>query len=112
MARKSVTHVIVGRPNAGAGLGAGGGLAARKLQQEIARGGWKGVKIVGVEWYAFSLSFFAFVCAYVCLWTIHSNRFFCRVLESIKAERRLSESRFAVVHVAAKGQRSVRGMFG
>ncbi|KAJ5815240.1 hypothetical protein N7474_007017 [Penicillium riverlandense] len=84
MARKSVTHVIVGQPNTGAGLGAGGGLSARKLQQEIARGGWKGVKIVSVEW----------------------------VLESIKAERRLSESRFAVVHVAAKGQRSVRGMFG
>ncbi|CAL5874844.1 uncharacterized protein PFLUO_LOCUS9146 [Penicillium psychrofluorescens] len=84
MARKSVTHVIVGQPNTGAGRGAGGGLAARKLQQEIARGGWKGVKVVSVEW----------------------------VLESIKAERRLSESRFAVVHVAAKGQRSVRGMFG
>ncbi|KAJ5605942.1 hypothetical protein N7510_008723, partial [Penicillium lagena] len=84
MARKSVTHVIVGQPNTGANLGAGGGLAARKLQQEIVRGGWKGVRIVSVEW----------------------------VLESLKAERRLSESRFAVVHVAAKGQRSVRGMFG
>lgn len=87
MARKSVTHVIVGQPNikhispstsTGASSttkaasstttgvtspsttqnqkqalfkGAGGGLAARKLQQEIARGGWRGVKVVSVEWY-------------------------------------------------------------
>lgn len=35
-----------------------------------------------------------------------------RVLESIKAGRRLAESRFAVLHVADKGQKSVRGMFG
>lgn len=66
MARKSVTHVIVGQPNTGAGLGAGGGLAARKFQQEIARGGWKGVKVVSVEWYVssslpFFLSFWFFV---------------------------------------------------
>lgn len=52
MARKSVSHMIVGQPNAGAEAGgAGGGLSARKLQQEIARGGWKGVKITSVEWY-------------------------------------------------------------
>ncbi|KAJ5084243.1 hypothetical protein NUU61_008822 [Penicillium alfredii] len=96
MARKTVTHVIVGQPNSGPststavrtgggiGVGAGGGFAARKLQQEIARGGWKSVKVVGVDW----------------------------ALESIKAERRLAESRFAVLHVAAKGQKSVAGMFG
>ena len=54
MARKAVSHVIIGQPNAisnKATLGAGGGLSARKLQQEIARGGWKGIRIVGVEWY-------------------------------------------------------------
>lgn len=57
MARKTVTHVLVGQPNTGAGSGsrtavsgAGGGLAASKLQQEIARGGWKGVKVVCVDW--------------------------------------------------------------
>ena len=55
MARKSVSHMIVGQPNAGAEAGgAGGGLSARKLQQEIARGGWKGVKITNVEWYGCS----------------------------------------------------------
>lgn len=90
MTRKTVTHVLVGQPNTGAGSGsgtaisgAGGGLAARKLQQEIARGGWKGVKVVSVDW----------------------------ALESIKAGRRLAESRFPGMHVAAKGQRSVAGMF-
>jgi hypothetical protein len=35
-----------------------------------------------------------------------------RALESIKAGRRLAESRFPVMHVAAIGQRSVAGMFG
>lgn len=35
-----------------------------------------------------------------------------RVLESIKAGKRLAESRFAVLSVAPKGQRSVAGMFG
>ncbi|KAL3469875.1 hypothetical protein BJX99DRAFT_62556 [Aspergillus californicus] len=66
---RRITHVIIGKPNAGPGRGgAGGGLAAGKLQKEISRGGWKGVKIVGVEW----------------------------VLESIKAGKRLPETRFAV----------------
>ncbi|KAJ5365078.1 hypothetical protein N7517_007964 [Penicillium concentricum] len=88
MARKTVTHVLVGQPNTGAGggaavSGAGGGLAAGKLQQEIARGGWKGVKVVSVDW----------------------------ALESIKAGRRLAESRFPGMHVASKGQRGVAGMF-
>ncbi|CAI7642976.1 unnamed protein product [Penicillium viridicatum] len=91
MTRKTVTHVLVGQPNTGAGSGsgttvsgAGGGLSASKLQQEIARGGWKGVKVVSVDW----------------------------ALESIKAGRRLAESRFPGMHVAAKGQRSVAGIFG
>ncbi|CAI7570551.1 unnamed protein product [Penicillium glandicola] len=89
MARKTVTHVLIGQPNTGAVggtavSGAGGGLSARKLQQEIARGGWKGVKVVSVDW----------------------------ALESIKAGRRLAESRFPGMHVAARGQRSVAGMFG
>lgn len=55
MMRKKVSHVIVGQPNAASSnsssMGAGGGLAAGKLQQEIARGGWKGVKDTGVDWY-------------------------------------------------------------
>ncbi|KAJ5888779.1 hypothetical protein N7495_008820 [Penicillium taxi] len=84
MTRKSVTHVVVGAPNAvGVGAGAGGGLSARKMQLEIGRGGWKGVRVVGVDW----------------------------ALESVEAGRRLAESRFEVLHVAEKGQRSIAGMF-
>ncbi|KAL5340745.1 hypothetical protein BJX70DRAFT_396445 [Aspergillus crustosus] len=65
---RRVTHVIIGKPNAGPGKGAGGGLAAGKIQKEIKRGGWRGMRIVGVEW----------------------------VLESIKAGERLPETRFVV----------------
>ncbi|OQE20348.1 hypothetical protein PENSTE_c013G10195 [Penicillium steckii] len=83
MSRKNVTHIIVAQPGT-KGSGAGGGLAARKLENEISRGGWKGTKIVGVEW----------------------------VLESIQAGKRLSEARFSVLNVASKGQRSVAGYFG
>ncbi|KAJ5234561.1 uncharacterized protein N7469_003729 [Penicillium citrinum] len=83
MSRKNVTHIIVAQPGT-KGSGAGGGLAARKLETEISRGGWKGTKIVGIEW----------------------------VLESIKAGKRLSEVRFSVLNVASKGQRSVAGYFG
>ncbi|KAJ5386954.1 hypothetical protein N7509_009495 [Penicillium cosmopolitanum] len=83
MARKGVTHIIVAAPGT-TGAGAGGGLAARKLQMEISRGGWKGVRVVGVEW----------------------------ALESIKAGKRLAESKFSVLNIAPKGQRSVAGFFG
>jgi hypothetical protein len=48
LGRRSVTHVILGTAN-GHG-GAGGGLAATKIQKEIARVGGKGLKFVGVEW--------------------------------------------------------------
>lgn len=49
LGRRRVTHVILGRP-AGGGTGAGGGLAAGKLEREIRRTGGCGVKYVGVEW--------------------------------------------------------------
>ena len=52
LGRRSVTHVILGTPiNAPeGGQGAGGGLAAGKIQKEIKRVGGCGVKYVGVEW--------------------------------------------------------------
>lgn len=53
---RSVTHVIIGRPNTGANRGAGGGLAAGKLQKEIEKCG-TGVKVVGVEWYLSIMSY-------------------------------------------------------
>jgi hypothetical protein len=101
MARKTVTHVLVGQPNTGTS-GAGGGLSASKLQQEIARGGWKGVKIVSVDWYVFLIRD----------WVRWGYLTICRAVESIKAGKRLAESLFPGLHVAAKGQRSVAGMFG
>jgi hypothetical protein len=57
-ARRTVTHVVLGKPNeVGRGSGgAGGVLAAGKIQREITRvrgGGMEcGVQYVGVEWYA------------------------------------------------------------
>lgn len=83
LGRRTVTHVILGTPNGHANTnGAGGGLAATKIHREVQRVGGKGVKFVGVEW----------------------------VLESIKVGKRLSEARFANLHTAAKGQRSVYGL--
>ncbi|KAL8949397.1 MAG: hypothetical protein Q9222_004498, partial [Ikaeria aurantiellina] len=84
LGRRSVTHVILGTPNGAArGNGAGGGLAATKIQKEIQRVRGKGVKYVGVEW----------------------------VLDSLKAGRRLPEAQFSNLTLAAKGQKSVYGMF-
>lgn len=85
LGRRSVTHVIVGRPNDSStrGSGAGGGLSGTKIQKEIDRVRGCGIKFVGVEW----------------------------VLECIKAGKRVSEARFAVVSTAPKGVGSVAGMF-
>ncbi|KAL2261650.1 hypothetical protein VTK26DRAFT_3692 [Humicola hyalothermophila] len=82
LARRQVTHVILGKPS-GPSAGAGGGLAGGKLQKEIRRVGGCGIKYVGVEW----------------------------VLESIKAGKRLPEARFANLKIAARGQQSVLGSF-
>lgn len=44
-------------------------------------------------------------------WMLLSDTFWnCRVLESIKANRRLPESRFSPLKLAPKGQNSVFGM--
>ncbi|KAI4248607.1 MAG: hypothetical protein LQ352_005888 [Teloschistes flavicans] len=84
LGRRSVTHVVLGTPNGSARVkGAGGGLAATKIQKEIQRVGGKGVKYVGVEW----------------------------VLESLKVGKRLPEARFSNITLAAKGQKSVYVMF-
>jgi BRCT domain, a BRCA1 C-terminus domain len=59
-----------------------GRLAAGKIQKEVTKIGGKGVKFVGVQW----------------------------VLDSIEKGRRQPESRYEVVRLAMKGQRSVLGM--
>lgn len=51
LGRRQVTHVILGNPCGRAGgMGAGGGLAAMKIQKEIKRTGGCGIRYVSVEW--------------------------------------------------------------
>ncbi|KAF2753826.1 hypothetical protein EJ05DRAFT_173364 [Pseudovirgaria hyperparasitica] len=87
LARRQVTHVILGTPSIHSmKSGAGGGLASSKIQKEIQRVRGKGVKYISAEW----------------------------VVESIKAGKRLPETRFArnagVDIGKAKGQGSVFDM--
>lgn len=107
LGRRSVTHVILG--NTSRSGGAGGGLAGGKIQKEIARVGGKGIKFVSVEWWVTLLaaSGLTWCCSSQ---TFHTNMY-GRVIESIKAGKRLQEARFSNVKVVAKGQRSVLGMF-
>jgi hypothetical protein len=61
LARRQVTHVILGRPCGRENIsglttskpGAGGGLAATKIQKEIKRVGGCGIRYVGAEWYIY-----------------------------------------------------------
>ncbi|KAI9858252.1 MAG: hypothetical protein M1824_004422 [Vezdaea acicularis] len=78
LGRRSVSHVILGRPNS-AGKGAGGGLAGGKLEKEMRISRSVGVKYVSVDW----------------------------ILESIRAGIRLPEARFAPLSLARSGQKSI-----
>lgn len=82
LGRRTVTHVIIGRPKSAGG--SGGGLAGSKIQKEITRVGGNAVKFVTAEW----------------------------VLESVKAGKRLPESQFAALKLAPNGVASVSDMFG
>lgn len=82
LARRSVTHVIVGRPNGKVG-GAGGGLSGSKIEKEIQRVRGCGVKFVNVEW----------------------------VLDSLGAGKKLPEHKYEGVKTAPRGVSSVVGMF-
>ncbi|KAL5596844.1 hypothetical protein BROUX41_006472 [Berkeleyomyces rouxiae] len=82
LARRRVTHVILGRSGV-VGHGAGGGLASTKINKEIQKTAGSSVKYVNVEW----------------------------VLESLKAGKRLPETRFSAVKVAHQAQKSVYSMF-
>jgi len=51
LSRRQLTHVILGNPCGRAGsIGAGGGLAATKIQKEIKRTGGCGIRYVSVQW--------------------------------------------------------------
>lgn len=81
LGRRSVTHVVIGRPNSKGG--SGGGLAASKIQKEIRRTAGEVVRYVTAEW----------------------------VVESVKAGKRLPESRFEALTLAPKGVNSVASIF-
>lgn len=81
LGRKTVTHVIIGRPNSNGGIG--GGLAGSKLHKEVTRKAGQAVKYVTAEW----------------------------VLESVNAGKRQPESKFAALSVAPKDVMSAARMF-
>lgn len=84
LGRRTVTHVIIGKPNGGRGSGgSGGGLAGSKIQKEITSMRGKGIKFISAEW----------------------------VSESIKAGKRLPESRFVGISTAPKGVSGIQSMF-
>jgi hypothetical protein len=48
LGRRSVTHILLGTANLQGG--AGGGLAATKMQKEMTKSGGKAVKFITAEW--------------------------------------------------------------
>ncbi|KAG8628894.1 hypothetical protein KVT40_002759 [Elsinoe batatas] len=98
LGRRTVTHVILGLPSTSAstslastpnvsGRGAGGALAAGKIQKEISRvrsAGGKGPRYVSAEW----------------------------VLECVRRGKRVGEGGYEVVATGGAGQRGVGGMLG
>jgi hypothetical protein len=82
LGRRSVTHVIIGKPGS-PGEGCGGGLAGTKIQKEIARQRGKAIYFVTAEW----------------------------VVQSAKAGKRLAESRFEGMKIVPKGVSGIAGMF-
>lgn len=81
LGRRTVTHVILGKINANGGCG--GGLAGTKIQKEIASLRAKSVKFVTAEW----------------------------IVDSIKAGRRLPESRYEAMKLAPKGVANISTLF-
>ncbi len=88
LGRRTVTHVIIGRPGSGRESGGnghgGGGLSGSKFHKEITAKGGEKVQYVTVDW----------------------------VLESVKAGKRLPESRFEALRLAPRGVGRIDGMFG
>lgn len=81
LARRAVTHVVLGRPRSSGG--SGGGLAGSKIEKEISKKRGAAVKFVTADW----------------------------VTESIKAGTRLPESKFSALRLAPKGVNSVASAF-
>jgi hypothetical protein len=82
LGRRTVTHVIVGKPTREGG-GCGGGLASSKVQKEIGSMRGKGIKFISADW----------------------------IVESVKECKRLPESRFEGMRLAPSGVKSIGSMF-
>ena len=63
LGRRSVTHVILGVPNGGVGMGAGGGLSGSKIEKELRTVRGKGVKFVSVDWWVLSKDSDSLLCS-------------------------------------------------
>lgn len=104
LARKTTTHVIVSDM--------GGGLAAGKLQKEIA-GKKNNIRYISVQWWVFPLFFFVCcwcgMCALTCFAFLFS--FFYRALDSVTAGKRLSESRFSPLNLHSRNQKPLASVF-
>lgn len=99
LARKSVTHVILGAATATTSSGgrkSGGLLSAGKMQNEVlskTSGFGKGIKYVNVEWCGFP--FPSSFCGKKKVGLLMVLVGGCRVIESIKAGKKLPEARFS-----------------
>jgi len=82
LGRRTVSHVIIGKPSAGTS-GCGGGLAGSRIHKEVTRMRGSAVNYVTVQW----------------------------VMESLKVGKRLPESRFQAMKLAPKGTGSLTSMF-
>jgi len=107
LGRRSVTHVVLGEPNARGGVG--GGLAGGKIQREISRVRGEGVRFVGVQWYVSV----AGPCSWLGGWLglLRACWLSARVLECIRAGKRLPEARFANTSTGPCGVKSIYDIF-
>jgi hypothetical protein len=101
LARKSVTHVILGAATAitsSGGRKSGGLLSAGKMQKEVlskTSGFGKGVKYINVEWCGFPSFLLVFAGEKKKVGLLMVSVGGCRVIESIKAGKKLPEARFS-----------------
>ncbi|KAK4613691.1 hypothetical protein CLAFUW4_09582 [Fulvia fulva] len=82
LGRRTVTHVVIGKPSKEGGA-CGGGLASSKIQKEITSKCGNSVKFVNVEW----------------------------VMDSVKMGKRQPESKYEGMKLAPKGVKGINTMF-
>ena len=83
LGRRTVTHVVIGKPSKEGGS-CGGGLASSKIQKEITSKCGNSVKFVNVEW----------------------------IVESVRLGKRQPESRYEGMSLKPRGVKGINTMFG